>query len=286
MGFMDTVSSIASSTLKGVTGDSTKTGEVLKMQITAFQDTTLNKKAEITPAIKETKFHIELPLLSSDTGISQKYKIKWTTGGESGGTAQGESAPVQTFGGYIWDTDGLEVKVIVDATGVFLHKWSEANGLIDYKSPNIEKYIERLRKVTYSYNKEAHQPNFLKVTWGTAIANSTTDLTATSGVYRCVLEELTVDYELFSQTGTPVRAAVTLKLKPHLAPEERPLGASPDLSHIIEIKYGDNLPKLCQDIYDSPEYYHQVAKVNGLQSAYDLEPGMRLLFPPLDKFDR
>jgi hypothetical protein len=283
MGFMDTVSSVAGSMLKGVTGGSMETGEVLKMQIAAFEDAALQKPLATPAKFGSDNFHIEIPLLSSDTGISQKLKLKWTNLNE---TAQGESAPVYDFQGYLWDTEGMEIKMIVDATGVFVHEWSKKNNLIIYDKPSIEPYIERLRKVMYAYVKEAHRPSWLKVIWGKAIANNTSDPTATTGIYSCVLEEMNIDYDLFSKDGTPVRAEVTLKLKPHLDVTARPLGASPDLSHIIEIKYGDNLPKLCQDIYDSPEYYHQVAKVNGLQSAYDLEPGMRLLFPPLDKFDR
>jgi hypothetical protein len=63
-------------------------------------------------------------------------------------------------------------------------------------------------------------------------------------------------------------------------------GYSPDLSHLIEVKYGDNLPAMCKKIYGSPEFFLQIAKVNNLPSIYAIEPGMKLVFPPLEKASR
>lgn len=282
MGFMDTVSSVASSMLKGVTGGSQKSGTIAKAVITAYADPIFKTFLKGDEAAST----IVLPLISSD-GISQKFCIEWA---ETDSTAQGESFKVISGFNYKWGLDTLDLDVVVDATGVFVPTSEDDKGntlkLINYASPNIEPYIKKLKELVYAYNKESHLPPYLKLTWGKIFTASSTDANAINGVYKCVLSEMEIKYELFAADGTPVRAIVSLKLKPYLDANERPFGNSPDLSHIIEIKYGDNLPKLCQDIYDSPEYYHQVAKVNGLQSAYDLEPGMRLLFPPLDKFDR
>lgn len=278
MGFMDTVSSVASSMLKGVTGAATETGEVVKAKIIAYEDSTFG--SPISGA------EIVLPLISND-GIKQKFSIDW---GSNNSSAQGESFPTITTGTYKWNTDALELQVIVDATGVFVPtSMDDTNGslsLINYTKPNIEPYIKKLKQVVYCYDAEKHGPPFLELKWGKIFTASASDKNSINGIYRCVLEEMEVNYTLFSNDGAPVRAEVSLTLKPFIDATSRPQGASPDLSHIIEVKYGDNLPKLCKKIYDSPEYYHQIAKVNGLQSAYDLEPGMRLLFPPLDKFER
>ena len=106
------------------------------------------------------------------------------------------------------------------------------------------------------------------------------------GMFKGILKNLSVTFSLFSSTGNPVRANFTIELDGITNPETRDTGSSPDLSHIVEVKYGDNLPKLCKDIYGSPEFFLQVAKINNLPSIYAIEPGMQLLFPPLEKSSR
>lgn len=57
-------------------------------------------------------------------------------------------------------------------------------------------------------------------------------------------------------------------------------------STIIRIvKDGDTLPQLSQEIYNSKDYYVQVAKYNKLNKFRDLTPGMQLIFPPIVNLD-
>ena len=69
-----------------------------------------------------------------------------------------------------------------------------------------------------------------------------------------------------------------------MSKEEEALRAnrsSPDLSHIIEVKAGDNLPMLCYQVYKDSAYYLDVARVNGITNFRDIRPGTKLHFPPL-----
>jgi hypothetical protein len=56
---------------------------------------------------------------------------------------------------------------------------------------------------------------------------------------------------------------------------------SPDVSHQIEIKEGDTIMSLCEEIYGDSKYYIEVARINGLKSIRNLKLGSLLYFPPL-----
>lgn len=262
------------STVKGAVSNLLGGGVVPKVKIESF------KKMDFTGSLGK----ITLPLVTNE-GIAQKYKIKWS---DSNPTATGESSKVVLFEKYDDAWENLEIETVVDATGVYRVKAEHGDGLdkINYEKPNIEEYITELRKLLYGYNSEMHQPPYLKLTWGKIFAASGSADGAIAGVFNCVLQEMTVNYELFSSEGKPIRAKVKINLKPFTDPQARPAGNSPDLTHIIEVKQGDNLAKLCNEVYESTDYYHQVAQINGLASAYAIRPGMKLIFPPLDKNTR
>jgi nucleoid-associated protein YgaU len=56
---------------------------------------------------------------------------------------------------------------------------------------------------------------------------------------------------------------------------------SPDLTHIRIVREGDTLPGLCEDIYNDPAYYLEVARFNRLGSFRNLEIGSEIYFPQL-----
>ena len=182
----------------------------------------------------------------------------------------------------------MTVETIIDATGVLppppgitLTENGSADG-----NPSVQPYIERIKKVMYSWQSEEHGPAFLKVSWGKVFPTNSSDSSTPDGIYRCQLEDLSIKYVLFSATGNPVRAEISMKFVGVIDPVKAAEGYSPDLSHLIEVKYGDNLPAMCKKIYGSPEFFLQIAKVNNLPSIYAIEPGMKLVFPPLEKASR
>lgn len=259
-----------------------------KVVITGYKDVACQDATGNAIALQVNPQELQL-----DYNIS--YGDKGGSGGDSKTTehAGGESAPLPGAANY--ETPDLTIETVVDATGVLPDPGglpTSVGGAIMAAikfatgTPTIEDYIKKLKDTCYYYVEETHGPPYLTVTWGSVLPSQSTNIVSSKGVYKCQLQSLSVKYVLFSAQGHPVRAELTLKFKGVEDPEARAKGNSPDLSHFIEIKHGDNLPKLCEDIYGSPEFFMAVARINDLPSVYAIEPGMRLLFPPLDKASR
>jgi hypothetical protein len=137
---------------------------------------------------------------------------------------------------------------------------------------DVQTSVEQFREVT-GYNGNIHRPNYLKVVWGTI------------EVRRCVLKSATIAYKLFKPSGVPLRAVITAIFTDNSDDQTRVAQArnqSPDLTHVRLVRAGDTLPALCEQIYGDPQRYLQVAVANALDDFRQLEPGMRLFFPPLE----
>lgn len=135
----------------------------------------------------------------------------------------------------------------------------------------IDQMIEKLKKMVYKFDGDAHETPIVEVTWG-------------SKNFKARLVSMETKYTLFDVEGGPLRAIVKLVFDTHQTLKEIEAEAnrhSPDLTHIIEVKSGDTLPNLCNKVYKDPSFYMQVARINGLSSFCHLKPGTRLVFPPL-----
>ena len=135
----------------------------------------------------------------------------------------------------------------------------------------IAAMVLELKNVVYKYYGDTHEPNFLMLNWGTLL-------------FKCRLETLKVDYQMFKPNGVPLRAKITCAFKGYIdAAKEAQLANrnSPDLTHIVTVKEGDNLPQLCYKIYKDKKYYLEVAALNNLVDIRDLKVGSKLYFPPI-----
>jgi hypothetical protein len=159
----------------------------------------------------------------------------------------------------------VSFELVFDATGV-------VPGSMDATASNgVADQINKLRTVAYTYNGNTHTPYFLKLTWGMLL-------------FKCVLQSLDLTYSLFSPSGVPLRARATvtfLGFTDEYVLQAKMKKSSPDLTHVLTVQAGDTLPLMCHRIYGNSKYYSQVAEVNGLTGFRDLQPGTRLLFPPL-----
>ncbi len=155
----------------------------------------------------------------------------------------------------------LSLRLFLDGTG--------ANGrMID-----VQQEVERFQTVT-GYNGNIHRPNYLKVVWGTL------------QVRRCILKSVSIVYKLFKPDGVPLRAVIDATFTDNADDRTRVAMArdqSPDLTHIRIVKAGETLPGLCAAIYNDPQYYLEVARFNGIDNFRNLQPGVQLIFPPLEK---
>ena len=175
---------------------------------------------------------------------------------ESNGNTGGD---INQFKGYGKDT--LKFDLILDGTGI-------AGDKVD-----VEKRIKELQEVVYNYKGSDHKPYYLIVVWGTF-------------GFKCHMRDLVIVYNLFKSDGSPLRAKISLTFIGHNMAGSVELAAnkqSPDMTHIKTVRIGDRLPLMCKDIYDSPKYYLQIAKLNGLTNFRQLQLGDQLIFPPLQK---
>ncbi len=148
----------------------------------------------------------------------------------------------------------------------------DCTGIVDSKRTDLPKEIERLLAVVYDYHGNIHRPNFVQVHWGG------------NAIFKCVLTTFNTSYTLFNPDGIPLRAKVSLAFSSYLDPVsvvKQDGKQSPDLTHLVDVVLGDSLPGLSQKIYNSYDYYVQLAEFNGLDKFRQLQPGMRLIFPPI-----
>lgn len=167
-----------------------------------------------------------------------------------------------------YDGGVIKIEFYLDNTGGLVH-W------MDYKDtsgkPSLSDIITKLEETVYTYIGTIHQPPFLKIAWGTLN-------------YQGRLKDMSTKYEMFSSEGEPLRAKVAMEVLKFIDPATQDKSknkSSPDLSHLVTVKDSDTLPALCRLIYKSEAYCTEVARINGLTGFRHLEPGIRLLFPPL-----
>jgi hypothetical protein len=160
--------------------------------------------------------------------------------------------------------DKISFTLMLDGTGVVPTVGSAP--MLD-----VATQLQNLCKVVYNYVGDQHQPNHVRILWGTQI-------------FFGRMESMSTQYTLFKPNGAPLRAKVTLKFTGFMSKKQMELESnrsSPDLSHIVKVVEGDTLPLLCQRIYGDCSYYLDVARFNRLTDFRVLQPGDRLHFPPL-----
>lgn len=262
-------------------------GLVTKVKIIAYEDPLFSARK------KEGEAEVELQVNPQEIALSFGVEDGEDEGGGSGNnssmtsteTAAGESFKPKVFKGY--SCPDLTIDTIIDATGVLPGEKKLLFAKGSTTEPSVQEYVKKIKSVCYDYVKECHGPPYLAIAWGNVFLTQSNDSAlAETSIFKCILSNMDVKYTLFSASGNPIRAEISLKFRGFQDAESRATGHSPDLTHLIEIKYGDNLPALCKRIYGSPEFFLQIARVNNLPSIYAIEPGMKLVFPPLDKASR
>lgn len=160
------------------------------------------------------------------------------------------------------DSDKLDFTLVFDGTGI-----------IPYAGFSVSDNLEDLEKVIFEMDSEAHRPRYLEVLWG-------------SLNFQGQIQSYSVEYTLFKQDGTPLRAKAQLSLVSYTDPEtaaRESNNASPDMTRVLTVREGDTLPIMCQHAYDDFSYYLQVAEINELNNFRELEVGSQIVFPPLKK---
>lgn len=203
--------------------------------------------ANITPDDSKS-FEVML----NPTSYKRDYTIKYNKT-----EAQGKAGVETKFSGY--EPEKFSFEILLDGTGAVPAK------------KDVKAQIKAINDIVYKYNGKEHEPQHVKILWGTLI-------------FYGRLDTFTVDYNLFKPSGDPLRAKVNLSFSSFLTEEQEAALAnrsSPDMSHMITVVAGDTLPALCYKVYKDSSYYPDVARVNNITNFRDIKPGSVLHFPPL-----
>lgn len=154
----------------------------------------------------------------------------------------------------------LALEFVIDGTGV------ASNEDVDVAS-TVDEFLDQC----YAYDGEIHSNRYLRVSWASLI-------------FDCILRSADVNYTLFTSSGKPLRAKIAAKFVGFVNDELRERqqdASSPDRHHIRQVGPRGRIDRMTHLIYDTPEYYIDVARTNDLTNFRKLAAGDELLFPPV-----
>jgi len=215
-------------------------GELTKMKIVAYSDPDyMDKVGDYDVLINPENYKVKK---------EQQYSTTETTIGSSAQTAK-----------YKGSGSGLfELNLFFDGTGVI-------------SKDKVDDQIKKVKNLIYSYNGNIHEPNYLRVYWGT------------QSLFHGRLKTWNVNYTMLDMDGSPLRAEATATIVSSVSAKKRALEEkknSSDLTHIRTVVDGDNLPLMCYRIYGDSSYYIKVAHYNNLTDFRAIKPGITITFPP------
>lgn len=230
-------------------------GELIKLKITAYKDSEYKKELESNSEY--------IALVNPERySISHKTDFEKVIGsGQTEGILQFKKT----------EPKELELDFLFDRTGVFTQPQDDLNKAESDK--NVDKDIELFQRVVLNYNGDIHEPNYLKINWGSLI-------------FKGRLSDMNIDYKLFNSNGNALRAVAKVKFisaTDEDLKEAKNNNTSPDLTHIRVVKEGDTLPLMTYNVYGDSKYYLEVAKVNKISSFRKLIVGQEIVFPPIQK---
>ena len=148
-------------------------------------------------------------------------------------------------------------------------KPATVNPFAEVKS--VEEDVDQFKNLLMGYDGNKHQTAYLQLLWG-------------GYTLQCRLKSMDIEYYVFRKDGRPIRAKVkcafkgTVSYKLMLAAQKK---SSPDLTHQREMLMSDKLTLLAEEIYESPNYYIDVAMANNLLTFRNILPGKKIIFPPI-----
>lgn len=212
--------------------------------------------------------------LINPTGFSITHKVEYDTSQPEGANATNSKFVKKS-------PQSLQLEFLFDGTGVtksnpgnkLINKIKEGLGKDPFSKTAVEQQLKDFYEATGDFKGTIHKPYNVIVSWG-------------KFKFEGSLTELTIDYKLFNNDGTPLRAIGKATFLESISDElAAAMGkkSSPDLTHKRTVQDGDTLPLMTEKIYGDSKYYLEVAKVNGLINFRQLIPGQELFFPPLEK---
>lgn len=216
-------------------------GELTKMKIVAFKDPDFSGKLG------------EYDVLVNPENYKQKneqqYSMTNTTNGSSAQTARYKGGGTGLF----------EIILFFDGTGII-------------SKDKVDDQIKEVKDLVYQYNGDIHEPNYLRVYWGT------------QSLFQGRLKSWNVNYTMLDMDGSPLRAEATAVLIASVSAKKKALEEkknSSDMTHVRTVLDGDNLPLMCYRIYGDSRFYIKVAQYNEITNFRAIKPGDVITFPPV-----
>jgi len=153
-----------------------------------------------------------------------------------------------------------------------IEKWDELANRGGNSSTPVKDQIEKLLKAVYDFRSASHKSPYVTIHWGQHFK------------FIGHLENMSIEYLVFQPNGECTCAEVELKFVNHVNLKTNVFAQnrnSPDMSHLKTIKEGDKIPLICDEIYEDPTYYIQIAELNGLTNFRNVSTGKQIIFPPL-----
>ena len=139
---------------------------------------------------------------------------------------------------------------------------------------DIELALIKLGVIIQQYDGSIHRPPFVKVEYGG------------KEPFKGYCSSFDIKKEKYDTEGTLRLASVTLEFKGTKSIElalKEANNQSPDITHHYVVKDGDSLATISYNTYGTTALYLQLARANKLNSVRYIEPGTRLVLPPLEE---
>ncbi len=207
--------------------------------------------------------------------INRTFSIKYNepnTPGSNGSEFQFEKV----------NPEELELKFILDGTGTVLQSDKPGADMLgnllnalpaEAQIAYVPLKVAQLQAIVYDFSDEKHRTPFILVEYGKL-------------VFMGLLQNMSVNYNLFNPSGIPLRAEITLSLKAHTPFKDSAALLSllsPDLTRHHLVIGGENILRICHDVYKDEKYYIEVARANSIVNFRNIPEGTQLVLPPLEK---
>lgn len=138
-------------------------------------------------------------------------------------------------------------------------------------------------------DRQTHAPPVCRFIWGQTGfpgANLTDQWSSQSreNGFQCIVESVRQRFTVFSPTGMPLRAILSVTLREYRTLEQQVdqiRFESPDHTHEHVVERGDTLSRIAADAYGDPRQWRPIAVHNQIIDPLDLKLGMVLEIPPI-----
>jgi len=199
----------------------------------------------------------------------KEYTISKSVTWNAAKAKSGSDTPQLDFGGG--QPKQMKVQLLFDT-----YEKRDGQTEIDIRKAYTDKLFQMMQinpKLPLESKKKTNgTPPKLKFSWGTVWS------------FYCYLESLSVQYTLFLENGTPVRATADLGLKQAVDEKQQP-GTNPSSGgeggeHVWTVKPKDRLDLIAFEEYADAGGWRVIAEANGITNPLKIKPGQRLIIPP------